>query len=627
MWPHAYTLAGWGLSYTTDDGVRIGRYTCSNEVNGLISSRDVPCGIGTFVHEFGHILGLADHYATDYSEAQYVDPGTWDTMASGSYNNNSNTPPAFSAFERAELGWLDYTDLDVTVDSFVTVPELQASNMAYRITNPDDSNEYFILENRQQTGWDAYLPGHGMLVWHVDMDRTAWYGNTVNNDADHQRLDIVEADRTTGSNSYPGDPFPGTSNVTTFEFNTWDDVKLFGFSSVVESDGEIRFLTDESTIEISTPSSLTVSDVADSSFVATWGAVDIATQYYVTVSAVNSEGTRTAVNGYNDLVVTDTNLTVENLEPDTQYEIAVAAAIGNVRSETVVAEVQTNQVEFVKRRPRNIVIDEITTNSFTASWDAVDDAEGYIVNLTRQGISETTAENGYDFSDRASGMPELWETNNPTWVSVIGNYGKSAPAVRFSADGDYLRVAYPDVKITGIQFWCKASGSNAGTVYIETCNDETWEVADSFVPETSSSTKSFTFSACDSVRIRFARTNYNFTIDDVVATCNAILYESVNGYENLSVGNILSYTFYGLTENGIYGFTVQGTNAEGETLQSERILVDMSDSNASGINNVIVEDSIEAVYDLSGRKMTSDELPRGIYIIKKGRKTVKAIMK
>ena len=43
----------------TKDGTGIGSYTCSNEIDG--SNRKYPTGIGTFVHEFGHVLGLADH--------------------------------------------------------------------------------------------------------------------------------------------------------------------------------------------------------------------------------------------------------------------------------------------------------------------------------------------------------------------------------------------------------------------------------------------------------------------------------------------------------------------------------------------------------------------------------------
>lgn len=245
IWPYQYS---WQEHYEAGDtkienlnldGKNLGTYACSQEVNGKY--RTYPAGIGTFVHEFGHVLGLADHYNA-YDDYGVYDPGEWDTMASASYNNNGNTPPLFTAFERYEVGWLDYTELSATTDTTVVLPELNASNMAYRISVPGNDDEYFILENRQQAGWDAYLPGHGMLVWHIDYDQEAWDENDVNNTANHQRVDIVEADGKSGAyQAYAADPFPGTKNVTQFTFTAWDSSSIFAFSTVKEADGIIRF--------------------------------------------------------------------------------------------------------------------------------------------------------------------------------------------------------------------------------------------------------------------------------------------------------------------------------------------------------------------------------------------------
>ena len=33
---------------------------------------------------------------------------------------------------------------------------------------------YYIVENRQQKGWDESLPGRGILVFHVDFDPVLW---------------------------------------------------------------------------------------------------------------------------------------------------------------------------------------------------------------------------------------------------------------------------------------------------------------------------------------------------------------------------------------------------------------------------------------------------------------------
>ena len=152
-------------------------------------SGNLTAGIGTFVHEFGHCLGLADHYDTSKSWAKYT-PDCWDTMASGSYNNDGNTPPLYSSFERCELGWLEPEDLTAEADTVNRLPNLGDSNKAYLIRVPGVDSEYFLLENRQQKGWDAYLPASGLLVWHIDDDPEVWAKSEVNNTPAHQHVDI-----------------------------------------------------------------------------------------------------------------------------------------------------------------------------------------------------------------------------------------------------------------------------------------------------------------------------------------------------------------------------------------------------------------------------------------------------
>jgi len=105
IWPHAAKLwdfYGIDCSY---NGVRFNDYACTNELQG--NRGTVRTGIGTFVHEYSHILGLMDIYPTRLSgSAREVSCGSYDVMDSGSYNNHGNTPPCFSAFERYSLGWL-----------------------------------------------------------------------------------------------------------------------------------------------------------------------------------------------------------------------------------------------------------------------------------------------------------------------------------------------------------------------------------------------------------------------------------------------------------------------------------------------------------------------------------------
>lgn len=175
IWPHSYYLSKWGYGIELD-GVGIDRYIASNELcYNEDESKAAPAGIGTFVHEFAHVLGLPDLYATDYSNSFH--PGEWDLMAVGSYNNNSHTPPYMSAYERACLGWGKYTELAANTTDRVTLNPLSISGAAYSVSVRDKDGEFFVLENRIRRGWDQYLPGEGMLIWHLDEDEAVWDNN------------------------------------------------------------------------------------------------------------------------------------------------------------------------------------------------------------------------------------------------------------------------------------------------------------------------------------------------------------------------------------------------------------------------------------------------------------------
>ncbi|MCC8071020.1 MAG: M6 family metalloprotease domain-containing protein [Bacteroidales bacterium] len=192
-------------------GVRLGNvsvnsYTVINELDG--GEYD---GIGTFVHEFMHGLGLADVYSTYDTNGSYT-PRYYDVMDIGIYNNDSKTPPIPSAFERFALGWMDLQLITGPCD--IEMAPLTDGGEAYMLRVSD--TEFFVLENRQQKGWDEYIPGHGMLVWHIDYDATTWYNNVANKDKTHQGIDLVEACGSYSSNLTvaAGYPFPGTQGVT-----------------------------------------------------------------------------------------------------------------------------------------------------------------------------------------------------------------------------------------------------------------------------------------------------------------------------------------------------------------------------------------------------------------------------
>ncbi|MBP7564056.1 MAG: M6 family metalloprotease domain-containing protein, partial [Candidatus Cloacimonetes bacterium] len=208
IWAHA-----WSISPVVKDGVYISSYSCSPELSG--NSGTNITNIGVICHEFSHVCGLPDFYDTDYSGSggQSFDLKKWDPMASGSWNNNGKTPPHHNCYSKTALGWQNTTILNNSVSLYI--PNSHDHNVSYRF-DTSIHNEYFMLENRQKSGWDLYIPHHGLLIYHVDKNLSGWNTNDINVNPAHQGMDIEEADNIRSIETYSGDPFPGTGNVSTF---------------------------------------------------------------------------------------------------------------------------------------------------------------------------------------------------------------------------------------------------------------------------------------------------------------------------------------------------------------------------------------------------------------------------
>ncbi len=235
LWPYASDLTWYsyyyGLKY---DNMKFGRYACSVEMGGYEAYADYPeysfiDGIGTICHEFSHVLGLEDHYDTNYEDDGLSnDPGNWDVMSGGSYLNKSRTPAGYNAFERYTLGFLGTLNY-INEETEYSINPLNTSNEALRL-NTKVNKEYFMLENRQKTRWDEYLPGHGMLIWRVDSTNTdVWVGNKVNCNPNHNYFELIRAMNGTGVSA--SDPFPGTDGVTEINNETTPSLKTWAGKS------------------------------------------------------------------------------------------------------------------------------------------------------------------------------------------------------------------------------------------------------------------------------------------------------------------------------------------------------------------------------------------------------------
>ncbi len=211
VWPCQWDMQeslDWGCSVTGPfelDGVTIDRYAVFNELEGSNNSSTTVDGIGTFCHEFGHCLGLPDFYATN--GASYYGMSTWDIMDNGCYLDGGHTPVGYTSYERHFMGWMDLTEAEPGTE-YTLAPLNTDEGNAVRVTNDANPDEYYLLEYRTRTGWDAYIAGEGIMVLHVDYDAEAWEANVPNNNAAHPRMTLIPADNILSGGTNRNDLWP-----------------------------------------------------------------------------------------------------------------------------------------------------------------------------------------------------------------------------------------------------------------------------------------------------------------------------------------------------------------------------------------------------------------------------------
>lgn len=227
IWPHESELRYWPcgvLSYSTG---KINTYACANELQPETqgSSRYISAGIGTICHEFSHCLGFADMYDTTGGGGYGM--SVFDVMDQGSYNGNGFVPCNYTAFERIYAGWVEAIELDApaTVKDMKSVSDYGRPFIMYNYKN---TNEYFLLENRQNTGWDEGLYGsNGLLITHVNYVPSRWANNTVNASKEKiQCCTVVNADGSreiSNTLSLQGDLYPYEVKGVTMNDEFTDD--------------------------------------------------------------------------------------------------------------------------------------------------------------------------------------------------------------------------------------------------------------------------------------------------------------------------------------------------------------------------------------------------------------------
>jgi len=408
IWPHSWGISGEGLSLTLN-GKKIDAYACSAELKG----NGKRSGIGTFTHEYGHILGLTDMYDTDYEKynGATFDLGEWSLMAYGAYNGSGCVPPCLTLLERKLLGWASPTEIN-SVNS-VNLTDLGSTNKGF-VINTDNVGEYFLLENRQPSlnPWDAYIPYHGMLIYHIDMRTDAsitisdrgttktvtfanlWEMNMVNAVASHPCADIEEADDIRASynssnylTSLKGDPFPGYYGITSIKdetlpsMKTWNGVKLNKpLTNIVEDNAVISFdIRGGNTFNFPSKSLLAL-DVNPFRFTARWTRVKNATGYYLDVykqETIAGKSVKTAITGYQNLLVKDTIQVVRVPKDKATYLYQVRAT--NNYTTTLNSDLMS--VLTPDATPTALPASTIEPFSFTANWSSKKWATGYYLDV------------------------------------------------------------------------------------------------------------------------------------------------------------------------------------------------------------------------------------------------------
>lgn len=216
IWPHASITS----APVSVDGVYAYAYSIQAEYIQVPGDRTV----GVFAHEMGHsVFGLPDLYDYDYDSRGL---GGWSLMAFGSWlgeNFMGEYPCHPDAWTRMKMGFVTPEDITSNL-SGVSIPAVNQSGTVFRMWVDSAAQEYFLVENRQRVGYDQYLQGNGLCIYHIDEaqgnnDRQ-WYPGYA--DSGHYLVAIEQADGLWElerglDDCNPGDPFPGSAGNVIFD--------------------------------------------------------------------------------------------------------------------------------------------------------------------------------------------------------------------------------------------------------------------------------------------------------------------------------------------------------------------------------------------------------------------------
>ena len=339
IWSHQWYLDEAGLRLNLD-GTKINSYAISTELTYDFdhgTHKEIFTGIGTFCHEYSHALGLWDLYDTDGEDSgglyEFGDEksrgavwGYTSLMDHGNYNNNGNTPPNYNAMELWSLGLGNAETLEIGQQILAPL----GSQKRYFISETDAEGEYYFFECRAAEGWDSFVGGSGMLIYHYDASdndagystserhnltaRERWWYNQANCNPDHPCFDLIEAvpiAKDVYSVFWPNGTHTSFSATSTPQFAYWSGRKSgLSLDSISKEGSFIKFYI----------TSIRDVEVFQDGAIVQWGWNGDDVECTVRITSSEGKSSEYKVKPYSE---NNYSYTFEGLNPDTKYTVTI----------------------------------------------------------------------------------------------------------------------------------------------------------------------------------------------------------------------------------------------------------------------------------------------------------------
>ena len=340
IWPHAWKFQYAGIRLVLD-GKQLDDYAMTSELMNVGTTSLALAGIGTFCHEFSHILGLCDLYDTDGEKSGGKSDGLWDSLSlmdAGNYNNSGRTPPNYTAVELWLLRLIDPEPMEVGSVSL----EPMTTTRRVLWLDTDTEKEFLLFECRASVGWDKYIGGSGLLVYHVDysdrdtgyseryeMNMTArqrWHYNEVNARADHPCVRLITANPNPSEVSqvfYPYGTRTYLSPSSDPPFRFWSgETSAYSLVGMKKVNGVVSF-------SVNGPIAVDVEDVMQDAAVFNWSTEVESCRNLPTLARWTDASGRTVERTVAPYEPGKYALTLEDLAPGGSYSLSLCYVIGD----------------------------------------------------------------------------------------------------------------------------------------------------------------------------------------------------------------------------------------------------------------------------------------------------------